>query len=255
MITIPNIDNAGTGYLGNKMFMIAAALALADRNNDEVVLVPWLYENVFKKKIKTSSDIKIQLTWRDPAFHYTQIPYLSNLALVGYFQSEKYFLDKKDLIKEYYTPLDDTKQKIFEKYPDIQTYISLHVRRTDYFNFPSHHPICGMDYYINAINFFDEKQKIIIVSDDKEWAKQNFVGDRFIFSDEDGAKNSMGAVTDLFIQSYCQHNIICNSSFSWWGAWLNENPNKKIIAPKTWFGPAYAGWNTKDLLPESWIKC
>ena len=112
-------------------------------------------------------------------------------------------------------------------------------------NLPNHHPACNLGYYKEAIKLMDVN-KFIVFSDDMSWCKENFVGDEFIFMENNSD------YIDLWLMSLCDNNIIANSSFSWWGAWLNQNPNKKVIAPKKWFGPAI-NHNTKDLIPESWI--
>ena len=123
-----------------------------------------------------------------------------------------------------------------------------------------------MEYYNKAIKQFDKDSNFLIFSDDIEWAKNNFKGDNFYFITEnkiegndvmDTLNISKGGHPDyieLYMMSLCDHNIIANSSFSWWGAWLNENPNKKVIAPKKWFGPAYGDINDNDLVPETWTR-
>jgi hypothetical protein len=103
-----------------------------------------------------------------------------------------------------------------------------------------------MDYYRNAIAEFSDDTRFLVFSDDIQWCKENFKGDNFHFIE--GEKDYV----DLYLMSLCNNNIIANSSFSWWGAWLNNTPNKKVIAPKQWFGKAKQ-LNTKDLIPETWI--
>ena len=103
-----------------------------------------------------------------------------------------------------------------------------------------------LEYYKQALSKLPDINKVLIFSDDIEWCKQNFIGDRFIFIQEED-------YISLYLMSLCDYNIIANSSFSWWGAWLNQNPNKVVIAPKLWFG-LKSNHNINDLIPSSWIK-
>ena len=88
---------------------------------------------------------------------------------------------------------------------------------------------------------------------DVEWCKQNIKADYIEFSDGSDI-NGHNDIIDFTLMSKCDHNIIANSSFSWWAAWLNNNKEKTVIAPKQWFGKAYVNHNTSDLIPETWIK-
>jgi hypothetical protein len=89
-------------------------------------------------------------------------------------------------------------------------------------------------------------KEYLVFSDDMEWCKSFFKGKFDFINDED--------YNELYLMSLCRDNIIGNSTFSWWGAYLNENLFKTVIAPKTWFGPGYSHWDTSDLIPENWIK-
>ena len=124
--------------------------------------------------------------------------------------------------------------------------LSIHVRRTDYLSNSANHFNLDFDYYEKALEYFDTEQ-VIVFSDDPEWCKQQkiFSDDRFMISESGDNK------IDLCLMSMCNHHIIANSSFSWWGAWLAKS--KKVVAPSTWFGPNNADKDTKDLLPKSWI--
>ena len=147
--------------------------------------------------------------------------------------------------------------------------IMLHVRRGDpnltdprgfkwsYTQCSSQHPPQPIEYYEKALKNFDDNQPVIVFSDSMSWVKEQdfFKGDRFMMS-EPTEKYNDGSFTpyiDLCLMSLCSHAIIANSSMSWWGAWLQSNPNKKVIAPKMWFGPAYADKDTKDLYCSDWI--
>ena len=103
-----------------------------------------------------------------------------------------------------------------------------------------------MDWYNSAMNIVNA-EKYIIFSDDIEYSKQNFLGDKFIFVEDKD-------YIELFLMSMCKHNIISSSSFSWWGAWLNKNENMKVIAPMKWFGRIDPGYPDVDVVPNTWIK-
>ena len=169
-----------------------------------------------------------------------------NLYLDGYFQSEKYFLESSDVIKSQLSP-DDTKlSKINSIIDKNRNNISLHIRRTDYLTSNGFHPVQSIDYYKESIELIGDYDFIYVFSDDVEWCKNNLSFKNMIFVDGNDD------IEDIWIMSMCKNNIIANSSFSWWGAWLNNNPNKKIIAPKNWFGNGKS--IDMDLIPNSWIK-
>ena len=146
--------------------------------------------------------------------------------------------------------------------------IMLHVRRGDpnltdprgfkwsYTQCGDQHPVQPIDYYEKALSKFDKKQPVIVFSDSVEWVKQQelFKPDRFMISEPEDkyADGSFTPYADLCLMSLCSHAIIANSSMSWWGAWLISNPDKQVIAPKMWFGPAYADKDTKDLYYPTW---
>ncbi len=250
MVTCKLINSRSSGLFCNKLFLGAATIALAHRNGDEAVFpvhsnTTWLYGHVFENTIKTSNILPVRCEWKEPNFTYDEIPYQKDINLTGYFQSEKYFRDCGELIRHHYEPRIDIANKIRTKYADVlNNAVSIHVRRGDYLLYPDKHPVCDMNYYNKAMEIFDGAT-FIICSNDMEWCKNNFKGKNIVFSDGD-------EVEDLFLQSFCQHNIIANSSFSWWGAWLNENKNKVVVAPKKWFGPNY--FSSRDLCPDEWIK-
>jgi len=106
-----------------------------------------------------------------------------------------------------------------------------------------------LEYYTRGLEIIENKNlidKIVIFSDDIEYCQQNFKDEKYVFVHESD-------YYDMLLMSMCNHNIIANSSFSWWGAFLNKNENKTVIAPENWFGPHYAHYNKKDLYAEGWI--
>ena len=136
------------------------------------------------------------------------------------------------------------------------TPVSIHIRRGDYVN-DSHtnsvHGTCGLDYYQNAMKLISgrvDKPTFFCFSDDIEWAKNKLHAQYpIIYVDHNGLDN---ASEDMRLMSQCKHNIIANSSFSWWGAWLNSNPDKIVIAPTKWFQKE--DYDTRDLIPAGWIR-
>lgn len=235
-------DLGNYGRLGNAMFQLSSTISLALRNNDNFLFPQWPFssffnipEDRFVEKLPACSD------YHEPFFHYQSIPYKKNLNLVGYFQSEKYFKDCEGEIRKYLKPKN-------LQLPVLTDVAGLHVRRSDYLTHINCFEILGMDYYERAMEKCNST-RYMIFSDDIKWCKENFKGNRYIFVEGNNA------ITDLFLMSRCTNNIIANSSFSWWAAYLNDNPGKMVIAPKKWFGPELAKTHdTKDLIPEEWIR-
>ena len=243
------------GGLGNYLFQIAAAHCVAVKNNDvsmfdfdssiRVHRSIKVYQDNILRNVKVGMPI-LKVQYDEPSFAYNELPYQEGMLLNGYFQSEKYL--NRSLVLDLYSIDDVSKKYIHEKYGNnFDKSVSIHIRRGDYLQRQDRHPVQSIDYYKNAIEYFDKSKKFYILSDDIEWCKLHFKGDQFKF-----IENEKDYI-DLWIMSLCEHNIIANSSFSWWGAWLNQNPNKIVIAPKNWFGPKKK-LDDKDLVPSRWIK-
>jgi hypothetical protein len=180
--------------------------------------------------------------------------------LKGYYQSYKYFQAHQDLVASLFsfpvTTLDSINLALLEKIKNGNT-ISVHIRRGDYVSdkkTQEFHGNCTLDYYLEAISLFASQNsdfELIFFSDDSEWAKKQFENLPYskTFVDHNNDEHSW---KDMFLMRSCKHNIIANSSFSWWAAWLNENPNKTVIAPKKWFAAIEKTPN--DLIPPQWIR-
>lgn len=175
--------------------------------------------------------------------------------LNGFWQSQLYFIDFEKEIRKDFTFNESIIQlnELYSEKINAVNSVSIHVRRGDYVSSSEankFHGLCSLDYYNSAVNFMRDKQsqiELFIFSDDIDWCKQNFKYDVPInFIETNNAHH------DLYLMTQCKHNIIANSSFSWWGAWLNNNAKKLIIAPKQWFVDTSV--NTKNIIPESWIK-
>lgn len=249
------------GLLGNQMFQYAALRSLAKKFNYEYCLPFIENSNVFDAKhlnlidcFKLKNDtrknidlykIKLETLEFDENI-FNKCP--DNVDLDGYFQDVRYFQDNAEDIRDCFT--------FHEKYSDVgnqyfnsafknEEIISLHIRRGDYLKF-SHHPTQPIEYYEQALKYFDTNLKVLIFTDDIDWARQQelFNSERFFFS----TNNDTGV--DLYMQSLCSYHIIANSTFSWWGAWLANS--KKVIKPKLWFGPPIEHYEN-FLYVDGWI--
>jgi hypothetical protein len=163
----------------------------------------------------------------------------------GYFQSEKYFKHCEDDIRELFSLDKDKENFLRNRWKDIlkSGTVSIHVRRGDYLNNQSFHPCSPMKYFeksLEYISLFNKVDNVLIFSDDISWCKENFIGKIYNFVE------NQNEVEDMFLMSYCDNNIITNSSFSWWGSWLNKDSNKIVCAPHRWFGEEY-GMNWSDI--------
>jgi hypothetical protein len=171
--------------------------------------------------------------------------------LKGYWQCEEYFKEVEPAVRAAFRfpALTDERNIILTKKIEATNSVSVHIRRGDYLH-TSRNWAMDIAYYKNALEFISGKINgvhLFIFSDDIDWAKENIKQDNAIFIDWNTGKNSY---IDMQLMSACKHNIIANSSFSWWGAWLNANPEKIVIAPDTWVNMK----GTRDILPASWIQ-
>lgn len=181
-----------------------------------------------------------------------------NAYIDGYWQSERYFKDIAHTIRNDFTfkrESDEVNKGVLSTIQDTNS-VSLHIRRGDYVSDPKTmetHGVLGAEYYIQALNLMGKKVKepqVFIFSDDIPWARDNLKTDLPLhFIEHNGIEKDY---EDMRLMSLCKHHIIANSSFSWWGAWLCQNPQKIVIAPKKWFNKPNI--NTNDLIPESWIR-
>jgi hypothetical protein len=265
MITFPQIGYMGR--LGNQMFQFASTLGVANRLGFEARFpiencLNYQESGPFDPNVGRCMPVKCDLTdcfnigmeyfiperhiSRGSSYHENEFGYnketqslQDDCSLGGYFQTEKYFSEFRDLIlsqfdfrSSYKTPAEDYIQTIRNEHKDA-VIASIHVRRGDYVMFPDHHPPCSFNYYNSAIEelrIANEKVVYLIFSDDIDWCRSEFKDPSYIISDLGNPYVEMCAM------SLCDHNIIANSSFSWWGSWLNENTDKIVIAPSRWFG-------------------
>lgn len=242
-----------------KLFNIETLLA----SKEEVEKIKFKNENiieklfrVIRKKVKKTS----KQYYKEPHFNFDNNVYntQSDTYLEGYWQSEEYFKEFRRELLEIFTLKNTLHAQSLEYEQKIVSTksVSLHIRRGDYvtnLQTNSIHGTCSMEYYKNSvvqINKIIEKPQFFVFSDDLDWVKENFnFIDEMILVE---LNNEIPDHEEMHLMSKCKHNIIANSSFSWWGAWLNQNPNKIVIAPSQWFNDSKI--DSRDLIPQSWIR-
>ena len=234
------------GGLGNMLFQIATVASIAKDNNDECVFDFHHHSNMKRLQSRDANVYKSNIfsklkdgvlenpsVYLERVHSYVPIQYRNNLYINGYFQTEKYFKHNRDYILELfdYGFKDDF----------LKEYTSIHIRRGDFKKLQHVHPLMPREYYDTAIDMIGG-DKFVIFSDDIPWCKEEFRGNKFTFyqaEDQD----------EIYAMSKCKNNITANSSFSWWGAWLNENKDKRVICPSKWFNNSI---DTKDMPCEGW---
>jgi len=177
--------------------------------------------------------------------------------LNGFWQTENYFMQIEDVIRqdfEFKPPLSGLNKTLAEKICACES-LSIHVRRGDYTQPETlaFHGMCSPDYYYKAVELLSKRatiEQLFIFSDDPEWVKEHL---KFklpaTYISHNTGKHSF---EDMRLMSLCKHNIIANSSFSWWGAWLNANKNKLVVAPDVWIANKQV--DSRDVIPLNWIK-
>jgi len=162
------------------------------------------------------------------------------VLLNGYWQSEKYFQNISDSLRQEIKPVDQIKVGFSAE--QLKNAVAIHVRRGDYLaKGPAH--VVSEQYIRNAMNAFDNNTHFIVCSDDVNWCKERFNQDNISFS------SNKSDLEDFILMSQCGHNVIANSSFSWWSAWLNQNEGRRVIAPTPW---TMTGQSHLDILPADW---
>ena len=281
------------GGMGNQMFQYALGRHLAIKNKTELKLDISFFENydwhdyslapfniiekfaskkevrkyTIKNKLQKLSYYIRKIIFdskklTEPHFNYFSqaLNYQGNIYTDGYWQSYLYFKDIAEIIKKDFTIKiqPSIENKLILTNIVFSEAVSIHIRRGNYVTVKEVNDVLrpsSLDYYNNAISFIKSKVTspvFYIFSDDIDWAKQNIMlKDPHYFVDNNNSKTDY---EDIRMMSSCKHNIIANSTFSWWGSWLNQNPHKKIIAPKTWFGSALQHLKTDDIYTESMLK-
>lgn len=258
MLTFSQLGNYGR--LGNQLFQIASTIGIARKNDMSVSLPKWEYEKYFNlhaNEFIISEPHKIgenQFQYQNYIFDRYQ-----DYDLHGYFQSEKYFENCKDQIKRIFTFQGWFKEDVLIKISNaknlitLQPLIAISVRRGDYVN-NSNYVQIGLDYYSRALELMPKDAQVIVFSDDLNWCKDHMHTliqshtDSIIYTD------GLSEIESLCLLSMCDHFIIPNSTFAWWGAWLGEKEHTITVAPTGWFGEGMKHKNDKDIIPERWKK-
>jgi hypothetical protein len=246
------------GGIGNMFFQIASIWTLAKDNGDDLCLLN-VQDNIdelislrnrkqstnyfyfLNKFLNKNENICNSISY---THKYEPLVYKSGYEYVGYFQCEKYFNHRKNEILELFNPTEEFTNEV-NKYQSLFGNISLHIRRTDYVG-SLVLDVVKMKYYNDAISMLPKELKILVFSDDIDWCRNNFAGERHVFIDEVD-------YISIYLMSKMKYHIIANSSFSWWGAWMSDYQDKIIIAPEQWFGAIYM-CDYSDIVPDTWIK-
>jgi len=250
------------GRLGNQLFQIAATIGIATRNRANYHLPPWSYSRFLAKPLPRSTQPAHVINYIEPSYRYRAVDVTHSIALFGYFQSEQYFAHCAPTIRDLLTIAPNVQAALSHYFPHITraNSCSIHVRRTDYLKNGNLCDLSTSDYYERAIGQFDSDTIFYVFSDDIPFCRTRFIGAQYVFIE------GLSDIADMTLMSRCGSHIIANSSFSWWGAWLNPTASKKVVAPRQWFkgewsaavkpfGRLYHGdGETKDLIPDRWTR-
>ncbi len=277
-----------SGGLGNQLFQYAAGKSLALKKNTGLLLDVSSYNqerlrnfelSFFNTKCEFANDELVQhftnrsfigkirdrvlpssmkKVYRQPFFHFDKnfFNHPADVYLKGYWQSEKYFLPIAEIIRKEFTIKQEQIMNITALAAMLKKVesVSIHIRRGDYTNpaILEMHGILSSAHYQQAIDKILSQfpdAVFYIFSDDMSWVKENLKIQNKVYVSGELSKT---AIEDFYLMSQCKHNIIANSSFSWWAAWLNNNKEKIVIAPERWFNTKPT--DTQDLIPTGWLK-
>lgn len=279
------------GGLGNQMFQYAYAKSLASRGYnfkidksifDKCVIhggygldkykvdLPVANKNeidifgpeLLREKIKRKLRIENKKIFREKTLLFDRRMLFppKNSYIEGYFQTEKYFVQIREILLNQFVlnqNISNYSQEMEYRIRSANTPVSLHIRRGDYLSNPKAmkmHGSCDLEYYIKAINLLEDKYENIIYfvfSDDIKWVRENLKIENSVFVT---SSKNRSPHEDMYLMSLCKHNIIANSSFSWWGAWLNQSSSKIVIAPQRWFANSKMQRQSIDIVPDNWIR-
>lgn len=258
------------GRLGNNLFQIATALSLAnkidekcsiviDRNVcDLYVFLEQFQSNVLRNVFHLIADVEClddfeRIKEKTYFYHDFDISVIKgkNVLLDGYWQSYKYF--DEEYVKKIFQPSISIIEEIKLKYILKGNLTAINVRRGDYLNYIDKYPLCLGNYFNKAAKLIvKETDKFICCSDDIRWCKKTF-GEKYLGKDIIYVE-SQPIYIQFYIMTLCHNIIISNSTFSWWAAYLNIHPTKKVFYPKHWYySYDEKKLSTKDLIPKDWI--
>ena len=288
MVTYSQLNTRGR--LGNQLFQIASTIGAAKTLGQETGFPQWEYQHCFKNALPSSEHGPApEFAMMETSADYSEINLDiltgedkgKGLDMRGYFQSERYFSHAKEDVNKYFEFSDEILEYIHKKYSkELENFeTSIHVRRGDYLKLNHIYHVQSHLYYFSAVALLNIK-KAVIFSDDIEWCKTVFKDTDCVFINErrhdsytisdtktaekDAKEFTFEDTVELALMSMFKNNIIANSTFSWWAAWLNKNKNKLVIAPKNWFAPDHInriitpekrnGEYIDDIIPTSWTK-
>ena len=265
------------GGLGNQLFQIFAAIAYSLRHSAECVLPfqvlggrPHYWDSLLKRLVQPFVRVSPPLTkgytvaLREPHFHYAAIPVppedAAVTALVGYFQSPRYFADYRAEIMEA-IGFREQQARVLAKYGDLlPSTVAMHFRRGDYVKYPQQHPILPVTYYRSALLGLplEGKARVLYFCEeaDRAHVERHYVGllqAEFPHLEFSGVDGAIADWEQLLIMTLCRDFVIANSSFSWWGAYLSDGRGS-VMCPDAWFGPALRMNSTRDLFPSGWTR-
>lgn len=249
--TLANKDTSVT-FRKYALDVFALSLAVANKNDCTQLKKKSHIPKIIRRFIGSPKYPYI-IQEKKPSFDSELLKKRKHAYYEGYFQCEKYFLPIREQILKDFTlalPFNEANQHVLQQIQQSNA-ISLHVRRGDYVKLQARYRLCSLDYYKNAIKIISSNVNnphFFVFSDDMDWVKDNLpIPHMHTFVDINSAHEGH---FDIELMKHCKHNIIANSSFSWWGAWLNQHPSKIIIAPRRWF----ANGCKIDIVPDQWIQ-
>ncbi|MBM4224328.1 MAG: alpha-1,2-fucosyltransferase [Gammaproteobacteria bacterium] len=250
------------GRTGNMMFQIAHGFVKSLEYNRQFIVPSeessskHLEKNLFRKLDFLITKIPPPETSKHiwGSFTYDKVDEPSNeipTVYAGWYQSEKFFGNYSQVIRDLYSPTYEFIQKAINDFPFLKDSVvtALNVRRGDYLTQPTRHPVITTEYINEAYKQLPSHDKLIIMSDDIEWCKTNINLPNSVFIEPNKYWDHEG----IWLLSLCHHFIISNSTFSWWGSWLSKFNNKVVVSPSIWFGPDVID-NPKDIWCDDWIK-
>jgi hypothetical protein len=252
------------GGMGNLLFIVATCYALSKKYKSTLKFYTKLWNdnkrkniikyNMFKNfHLDLNTSRNYNITYRENNFFYDDIhidSYIDN-CIHGYFQSYKYFEScKTEFVKMLHNPYSQIVESTIHQFKNnMLTPVSIHVRRTDYLSLSHIHLNLSSEYYSNAISHFSTENSIFIIfSDDVTFIQneplfQNLPHKVIVDNPDDEYC--------FWLMSVCTHNIIANSSYSWWASYINSNPDKLVIAPNRWFGTSGPQHKIRDIIPDT----
>lgn len=272
------------GGLGNQLFQIFTTISYAIKSKNRFnfmaleklgggsTTIRYTFWNTFFLNLKPFllTDLPQVKVIRERDFTYNELPVdemiNKNILIYGYFQSYKYFQENYSIICRI-IGIENLKTKVLSKLnllnqDKLLDNVSLHFRLGDYKKLQDFHPVMTYDYYENSLSYIQTKNvdtnyKIIYFCEDADIDEVLITINKLVIKFPEynfvRGDNTLQDWEQMIYMSCCNHNIIANSSFSWWAAYFNSYSDKIVCYPKTWFGPS-ANNNTKDLCPDEWVK-